>query len=311
MHKKYDVIIIGAGPAGIFGTFFSVFNGLKVLLLENDSEIGGKPIKFYPNKPIYDFPGFASITGEELINNFIKQLNTVSKEKYDILTNIDICDIEKKDDLFKLTDLNKNIYNCKYLILSFGFSSFKFKTINEDKIKTKNKIKYFINDKEEFINKKISIFGGGDSAADYANFLSKNNKVNLIHHSSDFKCNISSQESFLNNDSINIYKDYAIDYIDDNKIFLICNNNKKKKSLEYDHLLVFYGVELLKNNLLKSKVLNGKVKIDVKDNNESHCTENMYAAGNVVNKKRKDTILTAVNDILNIVDDIARKEKNK
>lgn len=306
----YDIIIIGAGPAGIYGTYYAAFNGLKVLLIEIDNEIGGKPLKLYAQKPIHDFPGLIDITGEQLINNLIQQLNSLKdKELFTIKTNTDICKIEHKNDLFHLKDTNNNSYQSKYLIFSTGYSSFKFKNIENEKIKTKNKINFHVKNIEKYLNKKVCIFGGGDSAIDYANLISNVAKeINIIHRSNIFKAHKSSLKKCEENKKIKIYSNYNVNEINDENVLIINNENNNKIFLEYDELIVCYGIEMLQNNLINTGVLNKIYKLEVDTNCESINQKNLYGVGNINNKKTKDLILISISEIVIAITEIMNKE---
>lgn len=306
----YDIIIIGGGPAGIYGTYYAAFNGLKVLLIEIDEEVGGKPLKLYAQKPIHDFPGLIDITGENLIINLLEQLNTIKdKSLFEIKTKTDISCIKNQNDLFVLKDTNNNIYKSKYLIFSTGYSSFKFKSIDQEKIKTKNKINFHVNNVEKFLNKKVAIFGGGDSAIDYANLIANVAKeICLIHRSNNFKAHKASFKKACDNKKIKIYANHNVEKIEDNDIFLINNDNNKILSLNYDELIICYGIEMIHNNLSKTGVLNKIFKLEVNEKCESINQKNLYGVGNINNKKNKDLILISITEIVQVIIDIMDKE---
>lgn len=310
----YDIIILGAGPAGIYGTFYACFNGFKVLLIELDNEIGGKPLKLYPQKPIHDFPGLVNVTGKELVSKFVDQLNSLDEKNktFEILKNVDINKVEKEDEIFKLFDTKNNVYKSKYVILATGYSSFKFKSLDENILQTKKEINYHIKNIEQFKNKDVVILGGGDSAIDYANMLSNCCKnISIIHRSNEYKAHKNSIEKVKEKNNIIFYSNYKIHVINDKKIVCSHNENNEKKEIIYDEILICYGIEMLKNNLSKTGLLNNIFKLEVDEKFESINHKNLFAIGNAKSSKNKDLIAISVSEIINVILEIMNKENKK
>jgi thioredoxin reductase (NADPH) len=169
---KTDVIIIGAGPIGIFAVHQLGIKGLKAEVIDNLDKPGGQCIELYPDKPIYDIPAIPECTGKELTENLLKQINPFK-------TNFHYNERVNKEKNF----IAPNI------IIAGGVGSFEpRKILLKEALKFEGKsIFYSISNKDFFKNKNISIFGGGDSALDWALELSKTSKINLIHRRNEFR----------------------------------------------------------------------------------------------------------------------------
>ena len=184
---KTDTLIIGAGPVGLFCVHQLGIIGLKCEVVDNLDKIGGQCIELYPDKPIYDIPAVPECTGEELTNNLIEQIKAF-KTNFHLNERVEeIKKVEKKWITLKLIkELN---LKSSSIIIAAGVGSFeprKFPTKEIDKFEGKQ-ILYSIKDKTVFKDKTVCIFGGGDSALDWAIELSNISRVILVHRRDDFR----------------------------------------------------------------------------------------------------------------------------
>mgnify|MGYP003325605209 CR=1 FL=1 len=184
--NKIDALIIGAGPTGLFTAHQLNLIGLNCEVIDNLDKIGGQCIELYPDKPIYDIPAVPECTGEELTKNLIKQLRPFDI-KFHLSDRVD--EVKKeKDDWFVKTRNGKKFLTPN-VIIAGGVGSFeprKFSPKECEKFENKS-IFYAVKDKKIFAGKSVSIFGGGDSALDWAVELSKDCNVNLIHRRDEFR----------------------------------------------------------------------------------------------------------------------------
>ena len=185
MTKK-DVIIIGAGPVGLFAVHQLGIKGLNAVVIDNLDKAGGQCIELYPDKPIYDIPGIPECTGEELTNKLLEQIKPFKTEFF---LNERVEEVQQKSDNWFVKTNNKNEFIAPNLIIAGGVGSFEPRKLTlKDTEKFEGKsIFYSVKNKDEFKNKNISIFGGGDSALDWALELSKFSKINLIHRRDEFR----------------------------------------------------------------------------------------------------------------------------
>ena len=183
---KTDVIIIGAGPVGLFAVHQLGIKGLKTEVIDNLDKAGGQCIELYPEKPIYDIPAVPECTGKELTDNLLKQISPF-KTNFHYNERVDEVNQDKNNWIVK-TSKNKK-FTAPNIIIAGGVGSFeprKLSVKEAEKFEGKS-IFYSVTNKDMFKNKNLSIFGGGDSALDWALELSKNSKVTLFHRRNEFR----------------------------------------------------------------------------------------------------------------------------
>ena len=162
-----DVVIIGAGPTGIFCAHQLGIIGLKCEIIDNLDKIGGQCIELYPDKPIYDIPAIPECTGEELTNNLINQLKPFDI-KFHLGERVD--EVKKENENWILKTNNGTTFSTPNVIIAGGVGSFeprKFPVKECEKFENQS-VLYSIKDKKIFKDKTVTIFGGGDSALDWA-----------------------------------------------------------------------------------------------------------------------------------------------
>ena len=176
---KTDTIIIGAGPVGLFAVHQLGIKGLNAIVVDNLDKVGGQCIELYPDKPIYDIPAVPECTGKELTNKLLKQIKPF-KTKFFLSERVE--EVKKKEDTWIVKTNNNNQFTAPNIIIAGGVGSFEPRKLSLKKAETfeGKSIFYSVKNKEEFKNKNISIFGGGDSALDWALELSKFSKIFLF-----------------------------------------------------------------------------------------------------------------------------------
>ena len=184
--KKTDTIIIGAGPVGLFAVHQLGIKGLKSIVIDNLDKAGGQCIELYPDKPIYDIPAVPECTGEELTNKLLEQIKPFKTEFF---LNERVEEVKQDKENWIVKTNNDNEFSAPNIIIAGGVGSFeprKLAVKEAEKFEDKF-LFYAVKDKEQLKNKNISIFGGGDSALDWALELSKFSKINLIHRRDEFR----------------------------------------------------------------------------------------------------------------------------
>ena len=185
---KTDILIIGAGPTGLFTVFEAGLLKMKCHILDSLTQPGGQCIELYPKKPIYDIPAYPEIIAGDLIENLLEQIKPF-KPSYTLgetALNLDKLD----DGSFKVTtDKGTEIF-AKIIAIAGGLGTFTPRKPNISNITDyeDNGILYMIKDPSEFKDKTVVIAGGGDSALDWSIHLSKiSKKVILIHRRNEFR----------------------------------------------------------------------------------------------------------------------------
>ena len=244
---KTDVVIIGAGPTGLFCAHQLGIIGLKCEIVDNLDKIGGQCIELYPDKPIYDIPAVPECTGEELTNNLIKQIKPFNinfhlNDRVQELTN------ENDNWIVKTTSGKK--FKTPNVVIAGGVGSFeprKFPTKSAEKFDGTS-VLYSIKDKTIFKDKSVAIFGGGDSALDWAIELSNTSKVSLIHRRDEFRgapASVQKIKELSEKNIINLFTKYSIKDVRGNgtlEEIEIKSEEGESKILKADYVLGFFGL---------------------------------------------------------------------
>ncbi len=244
---KTDVLVIGAGPVGLFAIHQLGIIGLKAEVVDNLDKIGGQCIELYPDKPIYDIPGIPECTGKELIKSLQEQIKPF---KTNFHLNERVQAISKEKENWKITTNKNKIFVAPNIIIAGGVGSFeprKFPIKDIEKFENKS-IFYSIKDKNYFKNKKVCIFGGGDSALDWAIELSKISEVTLVHRRNEFRGaehSVTKVKKLKKEGKIKIKTPFQINSIEGkNSIseITIKDENNKIEKIKTDYVLGFFGL---------------------------------------------------------------------
>ncbi len=190
-----DIVIIGAGPTGLFAVFEAGLLKLRCHIIDALPQVGGQLSELYPKKPIYDIPGFPDILAGDLVSNLMEQIKQF-QPGFTLNENAET--IDKLDDGTFIVTTNKGTkHHANAVAIAGGLGSFEprkpiLDTINffEDK-----GVEYFVKDPELFRDKKIVIAGGGDSALDWSIYLADvASSVTLIHRRNEFRGALDSVE---------------------------------------------------------------------------------------------------------------------
>ena len=250
MTVKTDVVIIGAGPVGLFSIFELGILGLNAHVIDNLDKIGGQCIELYPDKPIYDIPGVPNCTGELLIKNLLDQIKPFKPEFH---LNQRVNEIKKNDKLWKVITSENKIFETPNIIIAGGVGSFEPRKVdikNAEKFEGKG-FYYSVKDKSKFKDQIIAIFGGGDSALDWTLELSNiAKKIFLIHRRDDFKGaphTLNKIKEIAKTGKIEIKTFYKLTDVNGNlklNNIEIQKNNEAKEVLNIDSVIAFFGLKM-------------------------------------------------------------------
>ncbi|WP_291291012.1 NAD(P)/FAD-dependent oxidoreductase [Enterococcus sp.] len=306
----YDITIVGAGPSGMFSAFYAGMRNAKTKLIDSLPQLGGQLATLYPEKYIYDIPGFPKIKADELVQNLEKQLTTFNHQ---YCLEETVLQIEKHEDYLELITDKGNHYS-KAVILALGNGSFQPRKLSlpESERFEGNGLDYFVTDLMKYAGRKVAIAGGGDSAIDWALMLEPiASEVYLIHRRPEFRAHEHSVNK-LRASSINILTPYVIQYISGEKrltdITLQQVKGDETVSLQVDSLIVNYGFSStlnIKDWGLKSTRQGVFVTPDMQTS-----VPGIYACGDVVLYDGKVELIatgfgeapTAVNNALHYID---------
>ena len=284
--KKTDVIIIGAGPVGLFAVHQLGIKGLKSVVIDNLDKVGGQCIELYPDKPIYDIPAVPECTGKELTKKLLDQIKPFKSEFF-LSERVDEV---KKDIQNWIIKTNKNNqFIAPNIIIAGGVGSFeprKLSVKEAEKYEDKS-IFYAVKNKEEFKNKNISIFGGGDSALDWALELSKFSKINLIHRRNEFRGaphTLSEIKKLEKEGKISIKTPCQLESIEgdkDLKSISIKFDDGKIEKIKTDTILSFFGLVMKLGPIAEWGLNMSKKTIEVNSENFETNKKGIFAVGDI------------------------------
>jgi thioredoxin reductase (NADPH) len=285
---KTDVLIIGAGPTGLFCAHQLGLIGLKCEIVDNLDKAGGQCIELYPDKPIYDIPAVPECTGEELTNNLLKQIEPFNV-KFHLNERVEI--VKKENQNWYVKTNNNKEFTVSSIIIAGGVGSFeprKFPLKDIEKFENKS-LFYSIKDKKIFKDKTISIFGGGDSALDWAIELSQNSKINLIHRRDGFsgaQASVDKVKELEKEGKINLFTQYQINSIkggDSIESVSIKHDEGEIKELKTDYVLGFFGLIMQLGPILDWGLNLNKKTIEVDTEKFETNQPGIFAIGDICN----------------------------
>lgn len=285
-----DIIIIGAGPVGLFAVFEAGLLKLKCHLIDSLPQPGGQCSEIYPKKPIYDIPGFPSVLAGDLVDNLMAQ---AAPFKPGFTLGEAAKSIDKLEDgSFIVTTVKGTQHHAPIVMIAGGLGVFEPRkppisniTDFEDR-----GVEYIIKDPEFYRGKRCVIAGGGDSALDWAYFLAEKNiatEVVLVHRSSSFRGHLDSVQK-------------VIDFADQGRITLIteaevvglAGTNKLEKVIiqhatngeiirDTDHFIPLFGLKPSLGPIADwgLEIEKNAIKVDTTDYSTN--IDGIYAIGDV------------------------------
>lgn len=195
---KTDILIIGAGPCGLFTVFEAGLLKLSCHLVDALPQVGGQLSEIYPKKPIYDIPGYPSILAGELVDNLMQQIAPF-KPGFTLGERAERIE-QTGEKEFTLTTNKGTIIQAPVIAIAGGLGSFEPRKPPLEGIESYEDrgVDYMVRDPEKYRDKKILIAGGGDSALDWTIELSSlANELTLIHRRSSFRGALDSVEKVM------------------------------------------------------------------------------------------------------------------
>ncbi len=284
--NKTDVLIIGAGPTGIFCAHQLGIIGLNCEIVDNLDKAGGQCIELYPDKPIYDIPAIPECTGEDLTNNLLKQIAPFNVKFH---LNERVEEINKVENRWHVKTSGKIEFDVSSIVIAGGVGSFeprKF-SVKECEKYEGTSLLYSIKDKTIFKDKTISIFGGGDSALDWTIELSNTSKVNLIHRRDGFtgaESSVQKVKDLNNKGKINLFTKYQMDSLSGNKNIesvKIKSDDGEIKEIKTDFVLGFFGLIMQLGPILDWGLNINKKTIEVNTENFETNINGIFAIGDI------------------------------
>jgi|Deesub1362B_J571_1020462.scaffolds.fasta_scaffold03994_3 thioredoxin reductase (NADPH) len=242
----YDVAIIGAGPVGLYATYYAGLRDMRAVVLESLPQVGGQLMALYPKKMIYDVAGYPQIRAEDLVKNLEKQ---AKQYRPDIFTEEKVVDLRVLGDRdFELCTEKGRTVRSRSVVICAGVGAFmprKLDIRDADKLEERG-LHYIIRDPERFRGKRLLIIGGGDSALDWSLTLQDlAASITHIHMLKQFQAHEDSVARLFRSEKIEVLIHHQLKEIhgaDQVEAATIFNNvDGSEKTIPVDHILCFIG----------------------------------------------------------------------
>jgi thioredoxin reductase (NADPH) len=283
-----DLCIIGAGPVALFAVFEAGLLKMRCHLIDALPQIGGQLSEIYPQKPIYDIPGYPEVKAQDLVENLMEQAKPF-KPTFTLGERVDHLD-KQADGSFIVTTSDKTHVHAQVIIIAGGLGCFEpRKPVLENLEKFEGKgITYMVKDPETFRDKKVVIAGGGDSALDWAIYLAKvSSRVTLVHRNETFRGTPDSAAKVFdlaNQGKIDLILSANLKQVNGNgKLDTVILEGKLKEEikLEADYLIPLFGLSPKLGPIADWGLSIDKNAIEVDTRDYSTGVERIYAIGDI------------------------------
>lgn len=244
-----DLLIIGAGPTGLFAVFEAGLLKIKCHLIDALPQPGGQLAELYPKKPIFDIPGFPAVNAGELVDNLMEQIKQFEPGFTLAETAVSLTKID--DEWFEVVTNKGTVHRAKAVAIAGGLGTFEPRKPDhlENLAQFEEKgVEYFVKDPEHFRGKTVVIAGGGDSALDWSIFLADIAKsVTLIHRRNEFRGALDSVEKvqkLKNEGKINLITPAEVVALkgDEHLRSIVVSADGEEKEIETDYLIPLFGL---------------------------------------------------------------------
>ena len=294
MTKYVDILVVGAGPVGLFTVFEAGLLGLKCHLIDNLDKIGGQCAELYPEKPIYDIPGVPFQTAQQHVDALIEQIKPF---EYEISLNerVDSISEESNDNnitQWRVATSDGQEFITKNIFIAAGAGSFEPRrppNIENPDALMENGVSYAVQSKKRYENKDVIIFGGGDSALDWTVELADIAKsISLVHRRDAFRGaqhTEAQMRELVKQRKVGLLTPYQIhSIIGDDKVTgaeLKNFDTKEIEEVEADELLFLFGLNKKLGPILDWELELNEKKINVNTENFQTNKDGIFAVGDI------------------------------
>lgn len=287
MHTT-DICIIGAGPVGLFSVFEAGLLKMRCHLVDALPQVGGQLSEIYPQKPIYDIPGYPEVKAQELVDNLMKQIAPFHPT-FTLGERVEKIDGNSEEGFVVITNENTQI-QCKVIVIAGGLGSFEPRKPAIERLEhfEGKGVAYMVKDPELFRDKNIVLAGGGDSALDWTIFLSEvASQVTLVHRGETFRGAPDSAEKVFHmagEGKINLVLKSNITKIDGNgrlKEVHITDDKNEVNVLHADYLIPLFGLSPKLGPIAEWGLQIDRSAVAVNTFDYSTTTPGIYAIGDI------------------------------
>ena len=306
-ESSVDILIVGAGPVGLFGAYYAGVRGLSTAVLDSLPEPGGQITTMYPEKAIFDVAGFPAIRGRELVSNLVAQAAPFSPG---YLLGQQAIGLERGDD-FVVTTTDGDRVRSKAIIVTGGIGTFTPRPLPTGEELLGHGVVHFVPKPDEYSGLDVVIVGGGDSAVDWALLLEPIAKsVAIVHRRAEFRAHPHSVE-VMQNSSVQIVTDAQVaavlgDPVTDVEVTV----GDESRKLPCDRLVAALGFLANLGPLLEWGLKIEQRRHIVVDTTMASSVPGVYAAGDICDYQGKVRLIatgfgevaTAVNNAVAFID---------
>jgi thioredoxin reductase len=284
--EVFDITIVGAGPTGLFAAFYAGMRQMKTKIIEALPEMGGQLAVLYPEKYIYDVPGFPRILAKDLVEGLIEQA-TQWAPAVCLDQRVETLHFgEPGEDEFMVLRTDSAVHYTRTLLIAAGIGAFRPNRLNNETVEEfeGRGVYYFVKDKAPLLGKRVLVVGGGDSAVDWAlNLKDWAKDVTLIHRRDRFRAHESSVVELLNS-PVAVKLHHELDRVHGDGqidgVTIFNNQTGEKEYVDVDFVLMNLG---FKADLgpIKEWGLKREKRYLVVDRTQQTAYSGVYAAGDV------------------------------
>lgn len=303
MSEIKDVTIIGTGPVGLFGAFYAGLRGLTVRMIDSLPEPGGQLTALYPEKFVYDMPGFPEVLAKDLASAMIEQASRFDPE---YILGVQAETLHREQGIWRI-GTDQGSFDTRTIVICAGIGAFsptKLGVEREAELEGKG-LAYGVRSKEALRGKRVVVVGGGDSALDWALGLEGiAAEVHLVHRRDAFRAHEKSVQQLLDSTVKVRLWEVVCELLGDSKLCAVVTENKKTREqhrIECDFVSVNIGFKSSLGPMLNWGLDLEGTKIRVNARMETNLP-GVYAAGDVCSHEGKlDLIATGVGEVCTAV----------
>ncbi|MGH3462802.1 MAG: NAD(P)/FAD-dependent oxidoreductase [Kribbellaceae bacterium] len=241
-QHETDLLVVGAGPAGLYAAYYAGFRGYSVLLVDSLPELGGQVSALYPEKVIYDVAGFVAIKGQDLVDMLAEQAATADPT---YLLGHRAEQLAVADDAVTVTTHLGDVVRAKAVLITGGIGTFSPRPLPDSELFADHGLRYFVRHLEDLAGQQVLIVGGGDSAFDWAASLEPlAASVTLIHRRTAFRAHQGTVDAVLAS-SVRVLTPYEVARINGNprveSVEVFDNQSGDRQTLPVDTVVAALG----------------------------------------------------------------------